>query len=152
MHFPTPSFSQWIEGCTCRKKIMFSFPESMSETLFSNARVCHLDKFPPVFFEVEKKFPTFFITSKFLPFFSVWFAKKSKYLDFRVYSHPHVSYDSKTTCNRFPWSFWSNVLLLEVMKKCFPTFFWGKFHRHGEAQKTFFETPKWGRSFIFQKT
>ena len=51
------------------------------------------------------------------------FSKKLKIFFFRLYSHPHVSYDSATTCNRFLWSFWSNVYLSKTMKKCFPTFF-----------------------------
>ena len=36
-------------------EIMFSFSESMAETLFLISRVCHLKKFPPIFYEVEKK-------------------------------------------------------------------------------------------------
>ena len=42
-------------GSTCRMKIMFGFSESMAETLVSISRVCHLNKFPPVFFWGRKK-------------------------------------------------------------------------------------------------
>ena len=46
---------EWV-GSTRRMNTMFSFSESMAITLSPTARVCWLEKFPPIFFFGQKKF------------------------------------------------------------------------------------------------
>ena len=57
--FDVPVWGYGWKGSTCRMKIMFSFSESLARLLFSTARVCPLDKFPPLFLR-RKKSPHFF--------------------------------------------------------------------------------------------
>ncbi len=66
-------------GSTRRMKIIVSFPESSSETLFSIARTWRLDKFPPVFLRPKKSF-VFFGHSENLMIFSIKNDQKSGFV------------------------------------------------------------------------